>query len=103
MIIPSVVMRRGGARMKSRATSMAVAFAATLALWSADAQATAVQLQRSYDNPSPDANDLFGQSVSLSGGIALVGATLDSTTANGSGQAYLFNSATGALLRTLAN
>jgi len=89
--------------MKSRATSMAVAFAATLALWNADAQATAIQLQRSYDNPSPDANDLFGQSVSLSGGIALVGATLDSTTANGSGQAYLFNSATGALLRTLAN
>src|SRR5213592_4963751 len=67
------------------------------------ASAAIVNLQQSILNPSPDANDLFGQSVSLSGGIALVGAVNDGTTGTGSGQAYLFNTTTGALLHTLAN
>lgn len=67
------------------------------------ASAAVFDLQQSFLNPSPNANDLFGQSVSLSGGIALVGATLDGTTGSGSGRAYVFNSATGALLHTLEN
>lgn len=88
-----------------RACVAVVVFGATL--WcagaGADAFAGPLVLQQSIDNPTPDGTDLFGQSVSMSCGIALVGATLDSTTASGSGQAYLFNLATGALLRTLAN
>jgi FG-GAP repeat/PEP-CTERM motif len=62
-----------------------------------------IALQRSFLNPSPDNNDLFGMSVSLSGGKALVGANLDTTTGDGSGRAYVFNAANGALLRTLEN
>jgi hypothetical protein len=66
-------------------------------------QAAPLVLERSVDNPSPNANDLFAQSVSISGGVVLVGAGLDGTTGAGSGQAYLFNASTGALLHTLAN
>ena len=67
------------------------------------ARAGPITLQDSFVNPSPDTNDLFGQSVSLDGGLALVGASLDGTTGSGSGQAYLYNAATGTLLHTLAN
>jgi outer membrane protein assembly factor BamB len=66
-------------------------------------QAAPLELQGSSLNPSPNANDLFGQSVSLSAGIALVGASLDSTTGTGSGRAYVFDASTGALLRALEN
>jgi len=67
------------------------------------ASAAIVDLQQSFLNPSPDNNDLFGQSVSLSGGRALVGAQLDDTGGTDTGRAYLFNAATGALLQTFAN
>ena len=80
-----------------------LALAVAGALVHGAASAAPLDLQQSFLNPSPNANDLFGQSVSLSGGIALVGASLDGTTGSGSGQAYVFDAATGALLRTLPN
>jgi hypothetical protein len=66
------------------------------------ALADPLTLQQTITNPTP-ANDLFGQSISLSGGRALVGAQLDDTGGTDTGRAYLFNPATGALLQTFAN
>ncbi|MEX2093068.1 MAG: hypothetical protein WD971_10350, partial [Pirellulales bacterium] len=80
-----------------------LALAVAGALIHGAASGAPLDLQQSFLNPSPNANDLFGQSVSLSGGIALVGASLDGTTGSGSGRAYVFDAATGALLRTLEN
>ena len=80
-----------------------VALAVASALMHGAASAAIVDLQQSFLNPSPDKNDLFGQSVSLSGGRALVGAQLDDTGGADTGRAYLFNAATGALLQTFAN
>ncbi len=54
-------------------------------------------------NPSPASNDYFGYSVSLSGNTVVVGAYQDDTGASNSGQAYVFNAITGALITTLAN
>lgn len=87
--------------MKNNMNWSALALAS--ALIHGAASAAIVDLQQSFLNPSPNADDLFGQSVSLSGGIALVGATLDGTTGSGSGRAYVFDSASGVLLRTLEN
>jgi hypothetical protein len=87
--------------MKGRIAGFALAIAGAMIGWGTDAQA--ITLQGSFLNPSPNNNDAFGIAVSLSGGKALVGASLDGTTGSGSGQAYLFNTATGALLHTLAN
>lgn len=67
------------------------------------AAAGPLTLERSFLNPSPNNNDLFGMAVSLSGGNALVGASFDGTTGSGSGRAYLFNASTGALLPVLEN
>lgn len=67
------------------------------------AAADPLTLERSFLNPSPDNLDLFGIAVSLSAGKALVGAPIDGTTGIGSGRAYLFDAATGALLHTLEN
>jgi hypothetical protein len=89
--------------MQRHVTALVLAVAALGIGCAIRAQAAPLVLQQNFLNPNPDNNDLFGQSVSLSGGIALVGASLDGTTGSGSGQAYLFNAATGALLRTLAN
>jgi hypothetical protein len=85
--------------------STGVAFAAMAALGASLSQAHAAPLvlERSVDNPSPNANDLFAQSVGISNGVVIVGAGSDATTGTGSGQAYLYNAATGALLHTLAN
>lgn len=86
--------------MQTHITGVALAAIVLLCPCAADTQAAPIELQRGVVNPSPDSNDLFGQSVSLSGGIALVGASLDGTTGSGSGQAYPFNAATGALLHS---
>ena len=67
------------------------------------AQATPVSLGLGIVNPSPDNNDLFGAALSLSGGKALIGAPLDATTGTGSGRAYVYDSTSGALLRTFEN
>ena len=67
------------------------------------AQATPITLGASIANPSPNANDLFGAALSLSGGKALIGAHLDATTGSGSGRAYLHDANSGTLLRTFEN
>jgi WD40 repeat protein len=89
--------------MRFHNTGAAFVVLATLCIGLSQTRADPLVLQRSVDNPSPNANDLFGQSISISGGVVLVGAGTDGTTGAGSGQAYLFNAATGALLHTLAN
>jgi outer membrane protein assembly factor BamB len=73
------------------------------ALFPVAASADPLTLERSFLNPSPNANDLFGISVSLSEGKALIGAELDGTTGSGSGRAYIFDAANGVLLHTLEN
>ena len=54
-------------------------------------------------NPTPDDTDLFGVSVALDGGRALVGAHGDDAGATNTGIAHLFDAATGGLLRSFAN
>ncbi len=58
-------------------------------------------LVRTFDTPSPDSNDFFGDSVGLSGDLALIGAPGDSTQGIFVGQAYIFDVVSGALLETL--
>ncbi|HZF31102.1 MAG TPA: PEP-CTERM sorting domain-containing protein [Gammaproteobacteria bacterium] len=60
-------------------------------------------LLSTLENPTPASNDQFGGAVSLSGYLALVGAQNDALGGSGSGVAYVFDAATGALTRTLAN
>jgi len=61
-------------------------------------------LINSFVNPSPDTGgDQFGYAVSIDGNTLLVGANYDDTTASNSGSVYLFNIATGALIKTVAN
>ena len=86
--------------MRMRVTGFALVLAGALIHAAA---ADPLTLERSFVNPSPNSNDLFGIDVSLSGGRALVGAELDGTTGSGSGRAYVFDVATGALLRTFEN
>ncbi|MEB3175088.1 MAG: PEP-CTERM sorting domain-containing protein [Cyanobacteriota bacterium] len=64
---------------------------------------TPLTLTRIFDNPTPEDNDLFGSSVSLSGTNALIGAALDNTGATSAGSAYLFDTVTGNLLQTFNN
>ncbi len=60
-------------------------------------------LLHTLDNPTPAANDVFGYSVAVSGSTVVVGASLDDTGAANAGSAYVFDAATGNLLRTLSN
>ena len=60
-------------------------------------------LLRTIDNPSPTANDYFGNSVGLSASRLVVGAYWDDSTGTNSGRAYSFDAGTGTLLRTLEN
>jgi hypothetical protein len=60
-------------------------------------------LLRTFNNPTPAVGDDFGLSVSLSGNRVLVGAPGDGTKAVGAGSAYLFDAATGNLLRSFHN
>ncbi len=59
------------------------------------------------ENPSPNtglpAGDFFGESVSISGNLIVVGSRFDDTSGNNSGRAYLFNATTGAFLRSFDN
>ncbi len=54
-------------------------------------------------NPTPAANDRFGNSVAISGNTVVVGASHDDAGATDAGSAYLFDATTGSLLHTLAN
>ena len=61
-------------------------------------------LTATLNNPSPTAGDRFGQSVALSGNLAVVGAYLDDPGGGlNAGTAYVFNASTGALIATLNN
>jgi hypothetical protein len=65
--------------------------------------ATTGALLTTLTNPSPAADDHFGDSVAISGHTALVGTPSDDTGATNSGQAYVFHALTGDLLSTLTN
>src|SRR5213593_1208348 len=58
-------------------------------------------LVQTLANPTPADYDLFGDAVAAAGAIAVVGAPFDDTTKPNAGSAYVFDSATGALLHTL--
>ena len=60
-------------------------------------------LLRTLNNPTPAAGDQFGFSVAVSGSTIVVGAHRDDTGATDAGAAYVFDAATGNLLRTLLN
>jgi len=60
-------------------------------------------LRRTLNNPTPAESDSFGISVALAGTGVLVGARNDDTGAPNAGSAYLFDSASGALLKTIGN
>ena len=58
-------------------------------------------LVQTLANPTPADYDLFGDAVAAAGAIAVVGAPFDDTTKPNAGSAYVFDTATGALLHTL--
>ncbi len=58
---------------------------------------------RTFLNPTPGPGDGFGVSVAALGGNVLVGAPFDDTTGPDAGAVYLFNGATGALIKTFTN
>jgi FG-GAP repeat len=65
--------------------------------------ATTGELLQTFKNPTPEAGDLFGYSVAISGNKVIIGAFLDDTGATDSGTAYLFNADTGELVHTILN
>jgi cysteine-rich repeat protein len=60
-------------------------------------------LLRTFANPTPGAGDAFGAVVASLGSNVLIGAPLDDTAGPDAGAVYLFNSTTGALIRTFIN
>ena len=63
-------------------------------------------LVHTLDNPNPDntgLNDSFGGAVAMDGNYAIIGAHGEDVDGGGSGNAYIFDVATGALLFTLDN
>jgi len=54
-------------------------------------------------NPTPAADDSFGESVAISGDYTIVGANMDDTGASSAGSAYIFDTTTGALLHEINN
>ena len=65
--------------------------------------ATTGALLQTFNNPTPEASDYFGQSVSISGNKVLIGAHKDNTGVTQAGSAYLFDATTGVLLQTFNN
>jgi hypothetical protein len=68
--------------------------------------ATTGALVHTLDNPNPDntgLNDSFGGAVAMDGNYAIIGAHGEDVDGGGSGNAYIFDVATGALLFTLDN
>lgn len=57
-------------------------------------------LVRTFSNPTPAGGDLFGIRLAIEGNNVLIGAYQDDTGASDAGSAYLFDAASGALLRT---
>jgi cysteine-rich repeat protein len=65
---------------------------------------TTYQPIRIFQNPTPDPGDQFGLAVEVAGQYVLIGAPFDDNTAGtDAGAAYLFDSVTGALARTILN
>ncbi len=64
---------------------------------------TTGNLLETFLNPTPAADDIFGQSVAALGNNVLVGAPLDDTGAPNAGAVYLFDGSSGVLLRTFLN
>ncbi len=65
---------------------------------------TSGTLVRSFYNPTPDAYDFFGQEIAISGDRILIGAgQVDHNGLSNSGEAYLFEISTGALLQTFTD
>src|SRR6185369_16493976 len=65
--------------------------------------ATTGTLLRTFTNPTPGANDQFGSEIALFGNRALIAAPFDDAGATDSGAVYLYDTTTGALLRTFTN
>jgi hypothetical protein len=55
----------------------------------------------SFTSPNPHAGDFFGTALAAVGSLVLVGAPFDDTAEPDAGAAYLFDAATGALVRSL--
>lgn len=60
-------------------------------------------LVTTINNPTPSVNDFFGFSVNIDDDYTIVGAWSDNTGATNAGSAYIYDTATGALLHTLNN
>jgi len=65
--------------------------------------ATTGAVLQTLTHPTPVESLCFGYSVAISGTTVVVGAYLDDTSAIDAGSAYVFDSATGSLVRTLNN
>jgi len=63
---------------------------------------TSGKLLETYNNPTPEINDQFGESVSIYGNHVLIGAHQDDTGAEDAGSVYLFDTS-GKLLETYNN
>ena len=65
--------------------------------------ATTGVLLQTFNNPTPEYQDYFGEAVSISGDNVLIGATNDNTGVTSAGSAYLYDATTGTLLQTFNN
>lgn len=65
--------------------------------------ATTGALVTTLSNPAPIVNEGFGQSVAISGNVAVIGARLDDVAPFGVERAYVFNATTGSLSAMLNN
>ena len=64
---------------------------------------TTFQPLRQFENPTADPGDEFGFSAAAVGPYVLIGAPMDDTAGTDAGAAYLFDAATGALVRSFVN
>lgn len=88
----------------SKSILWSVLLGSSAALSTLSAQAfTPFELTQTFNNPDPQNDDRFGNSVSINGTNALIGALGDDTGADGAGSVYLFDTETGNLLQTINN
>jgi FG-GAP repeat len=85
---------------KSSITACLLALVSLLGTGPARAQEPPFDLVRTFRNPNPSVDAEFGYSVALVGSNVLVGAPFDDAAGTNAGAAYLFDGATGQLLRT---
>ena len=64
---------------------------------------TSGQLTRTFQSPTPDDFDQFGQSIAVNGSHVLIGAPGDDTSGPDTGTVYVFDADTGALVDTIVN